>query len=114
MLLQKQVMQSSKHRTTQHGGRDDEQEKVTMCYLEATVCFSTEIDRQSFSAVIVRELCDFWSNMNVTTFVTDEQNALSPCPAEGPANLVVVRIRGLSLRSMEPHTYLRISSPSDV
>jgi hypothetical protein len=78
------------------------------------VCFSPVIDRQRFSVAIVRELCDVWSNMNAATFVTDEQNALSLCPPEGPANLVVIRIRGLSLRRMEPHTYLRSSAPSDV
>ena len=88
MLLQKQVMDPSNHRTTQHGGRDDEQEKVTMCYWEETVCFSPVIGRQSFSTTIVRELCDVWRNMNVDTFVTDKQNTLSLCPEEGQVNLV--------------------------
>ena len=59
-------------------------------------------------------MCDVWRNMNTVTFVTDEQNALSLCPPEGPANLVVVRIRGLSVRRMEPHMYPRNSAPSDV
>ena len=85
-----------------------------MCCCEATVCFSPVIDRQRFSAAIVRGLCDVWSNMNDTTFETDEQITLSLCPAQGPANLVAVRIRGLSLRRMEHHTYLRSSAPSDV
>ena len=91
----------SKHQTTQHGGRVGEQERVTMCCQEATVCFSTVIDRRSVSVVIVRGLCDVcvtvWSNMNSATFVTDEQNTLSQCPAEGVANLVPVRIRCLSV-----------------
>ena len=114
MFFQKQVIKPSKHRTTQHGGREGEQEQGTMCYCEATVCFSPAIDRQRFSAAIVRELCDVWSTMNAATFVTDEQNALSLCPAEETANLVAVRIRGFSLRHMETHTYLRSSTPSDV
>ena len=114
MFFQKQVIKPSKHRTTQHGGREGEQEQGTMCCCEATVCFSPAIDRQRFSAAIVRGLCDVWSNINAATFVTDEQNALSLCPAEGPAKLVAVRIRGLSLRRMQPHTYLRSSAPSHV
>ena len=61
-----------------------------MCWQETTVCFSTVIDRQSVSVVIVRGLCDVWSNMNSTTFVTDEQNVLSLCPLEGVGNLVPV------------------------
>ena len=85
-----------------------------MSSLESTVCFSPAIDRQSFSASIVRGLCDVWSNMNAATFETDEQNALSLCPAEGPANMVAVRIRGLSVCRMDPHMYPRSSAPSDV
>ena len=80
----------SKHRTTQHGGREGEQEQVNMCCLETTVCFSPVIDRQSVSTVIVRGLCDVWSNMNSATFVTDEQNVHSLCPPEVATNLVVV------------------------
>ena len=114
MFLQKQVIEPSKHRTTQHGGREDEQEKVTMCCWETVVCFSPVIDRQSCSVTIVRGLCDVWINMNTTTFVTDEHNTLSLCPAEGPGNLVDVRIHGLSVCHMEPHMYPRRSSPSDV
>jgi hypothetical protein len=57
-----------------------------------TVYFSEVIDRQSVSSVIVRGLCDVWSNINSTTFVREEQNAFSLCRAEGPANLVAVRI----------------------
>ncbi len=56
--------------------------------------FSESFDRQSVSPVIVRGLCDVWSKIDSSTFVTDEQNAFSLCPPEGPANLVVVRIRG--------------------
>jgi hypothetical protein len=78
------------------------------------MCFSLVIDRQGFSVVIVRGLCDVWRNMNVVTFVTDEQNSLSLCPGEGPANLVAVRIRSLSVLRMEPHMYPRNSAPSDV
>ena len=85
-----------------------------VCCLEVTMCFSLTIDRQGFSVAIVRGLCDVWRNMNAVTFVTDEQNALSLCPPEGPANLVVVRIRSLSVRRMEPHMYPRNSAPSDV
>ena len=78
------------------------------------MCFSLTIDRQGFSVAIVRGLCDVWRNMNAVTFVTDEQNALSLCPAEGPANLVAVRIPRLSVRRRQPHMYLRSSAPSDV
>ena len=85
-----------------------------MCCQEATVCFSPVIDRQSVSAVIVRGLCDVWSKMNSDTFITDEQNVLSLCPTEGPANLVAVRIRCLSVRLIQPHMYPRRSAPSDV
>ncbi len=89
-----------------------------MCSLETTVCFSPVIDKQSFSVVIVRGLCDTWRKMNSTTFVTDEQNALSLCPPEGPTNLVTVRIRCLSVGHMQPHMYprskCRRSVPSDV
>ena len=84
-----------------------------MCCLETTVCFSPVIDRQRVSVAIVRGLCDVWINMNSSTFVTDEENALSLCPAEGPSCLVVVRIHGLSVRHMEPHIYSRDSAPSD-
>ena len=78
------------------------------------MCFSAAIDRRSVSTVIVRGLCDVWSNMNSAAFVTDEQNARSLCPAEGAANLVAVRIRCLSVRRMKPHMYPRSSAPSDV
>ena len=78
------------------------------------MCFSAAIDRRSVSTVIVRGLCDVWSNMNSAAFVTDEQNARSLCPAEGAANLVAVRIRCLSVRRMQPHMYPRSSAPSDV
>ena len=103
-----------KVRTTQHGGREGEQEKVRMSSLEATVCFSSAIDGQSVSAVIVRGLCDVCNNINAGNFVTDEQNACSLCPAEGPANLVAVRIPRLSVRRRQPHMYPRSSAPSDV
>ncbi len=85
-----------------------------MCCLEATVCFSSAIDGQSVSAVITRGLCDVCNNINTVTFVTDEQNVHSLCPAEGPANLVAVRIPRLSVCHRQPHMYLRSSVPSDV
>ncbi len=78
------------------------------------MCFSVVIDRRSVSTVIVRGLCDVWSNMNSDVFVTDEQNVRSLCPAEGAVNLVTVRIRCLSVRHMQPHMYPRRSAPSDV
>ena len=77
-----------KVRTTQHGGREGEQEQVSMWFMETTVCFSPEIDRQSFSVVIVRGLCDDWSKMNSAALGTDEQNALSLWSAERLANFV--------------------------
>ena len=80
---------------TQHG--EGEKEQVNMCCLETTVSLSAVIDRQMVSVVIVRGLCDVWSKINSVTFVTDEQNELSLCPGEDPPNLVVVRIRGLSM-----------------
>ena len=85
-----------------------------MCCLEATVYLSKVIDRQSISPGIVRGLFDVCSNMKSATFVTDERNAVSLCPAERPANLVAVRIRCLSVRRMQPHMYPRSSAPSDV
>ena len=78
------------------------------------MCFSAAIDGRSASTVIVRGVCDVWSNMNSAAFVTDEQNARSLCPAEGAANLVAVRICCLSVRRMRPHMYPRSSAPSDV
>ena len=78
------------------------------------MCFYLVIIRQSVSVVIIRGLCDVFSNINSVTFITDEQNALSLCPAEGPANLVAVRIPRLSVRHRQPHMYPRRSVPSDV
>ena len=72
------------------------------------------IDSQSVSTVIVRGLCDVYNNINSVTFVTDEQNALSLCPAEGPANLVAVRIRCVSVLRTHPHMYPRSSARLDV
>jgi hypothetical protein len=77
-------------------------------------CFSSAIDGQSVSAVIVRGLCDVCNNINVVTFVTDEQNERSLCPAEGPANLVAVRIPRPSVRRRQLHMYPRSFAPSDV
>ena len=82
--------------------------------MQTTVYFSEVIDGQSVSTVIVRGLCDVWRKINSATFVTDEQNARSLCPPEGPANLVAVRIPRLSVRRRQPHMYLRSSAPSDV
>jgi hypothetical protein len=85
-----------------------------MCCLEVTVCLSQTIDRQSVSVMIVRGQCDVCSKINSPTFVTDEQNALSRCPPQDPANLVVVRIGCLSVWYIQPHMYPQSSSPSDV
>ena len=91
---------------------------VTMCCLEDTVYFWSVIDRQSVSVVIVRGLCDVWTRIfckiNSVTFVTDEQNTLSLCRAEGPSNLVIVRIRCLSVCCIQPYMYPRMSAPSDL
>jgi hypothetical protein len=114
VFSKKQDIKPSNIEQTQHAGREGEQEKVSMCCLEATVCFSSAIDGQSVSAVIVRGLCDVCNNINAVTFVTDEQNARSLCPAEGPANLVAVRIPRLSVWHRQSHMYLRSSAPSDV
>jgi hypothetical protein len=114
VFFKKQDIKPSNIEQTQHAGREGEQEKVRMSSLEATVCFSSAIDGKSVSAVIVRGLCDVCNNINAGNFVTDEQNACSLCPAEGPANLVAVRIPRLSVRSRQPHMYLRSSAPSDV
>ena len=85
-----------------------------MCYLEATVYLSQAIDRQSVSVMIVRGQCDGCSKINSATFVTEEQNAFSLCRAEGPANLVAVRIRCVSVLYTQPHTYPQSSAPSNV
>jgi hypothetical protein len=85
-----------------------------MCYLETTVCLSQAIDRQSVSVMIDRGQCDVCSKINSSTFVTDEQNTLSLCPAQDPTNLVAVRIGCLSVRCMQPHMYPQSSAPSDV
>ncbi len=87
---EKQDVKSSNIEQTQHTGREGEQDQVTMCCLETTVCFSP---------VIVRGLCDVCRNINSVTFVTDEQNFLPLCPGEDPTNLVAVRIPLLSVRS---------------
>jgi hypothetical protein len=90
-LKKKRGPQPFEPRTTQHGGKEGEQEQVTMCFLETTLCFSPVIERQSVSVVIVRRLCDVCSKINSVTFVTDEQR-LSMCPTEPPTNLDPVRI----------------------
>ncbi len=82
VFFKKQDIKASNIEQTQHAGRKGEQEQVRMCCLEATVCFSSAIDGQSVSAVIVRGLCDVCNNINAVTFVTDEQNARSLCPPE--------------------------------
>ena len=79
-----------------------------------TVVFSPVIDRQSVSAPIVRGIRDSWTTINDTAFVTDDHIALSLCPPEGPANLVVVRIRCVSVLRTHPHMYPRISARLDV
>ena len=82
--------------------------------MQTTVYFLEAIDRQSVSPVIVRGLCDVWSKINSGTLVTDEQNASSLCPVEGPANLVVVRIHCLSVLCIQTHMYPQSSAPSNV
>ena len=79
-----------------------------------TVVFSAVIDRQSVSAPIVRAIRDGWTTINGTAFVTDDRIALSLCPVEGPANLVAVRIRCVSVLRTHPHMYPRSSARLDV
>jgi len=114
MFFGKRGHQVFEHRKTEHGGRGGEQEQVTMSCLGTAVYFSSVIDRQSVSVVIVRRLCDVWRKMKSVTFVTDEQNVLSLCPGERPTNLVTVRIRCLSVQRIQPHMYPRSSAPSHV
>jgi hypothetical protein len=114
VFLKKQDIKDSNIEQTQHAGREGEQEQVSMCCLETTLCFSSVIDGQSVSTVIVRGPCNVCNNINSVTFVTDEQNAHSLCPAEGPANLVAVRIPRLSVWHRQPHMYPRSSVPLDV
>ncbi len=76
--------------------------------------FSPVIDRPRVSVSIVRGLCDVWSKIKSTSFITDEQNAVPLCPGEDLGNLVTVRIRCLSVLYIQPHNYSRSSSPSDV
>jgi hypothetical protein len=71
------------------------QDHVSRDYLRRG--FSVVIDRQSVSVSIVRAICDLSRKINCSTLVTDEQNTLSLCPAEAPANLVTVRITCFSL-----------------
>ena len=73
VFSKKQHMKPSIIEQTQHEGREGEQEQVIMCCLEDTVCFSSVIDGQSVSSVIVRGLCDVYNNINSDTFVTDEK-----------------------------------------
>ena len=108
------LKKSRKPRTTEQGGREGEQEQVTMRCVEVTVSFSPVIDRQSVSVVIVRGLCDDWNKMNSVALVTDEQNSLSLWSVERPANLVVVRIRCLSVWCIKPDMYPRSCAPSEV
>ena len=79
-----------------------------------TVVFSAVIDRQSVSAPIVAAIRDGWTTINGTAFVTDDRIDLSLCPAEGPANLVAVRIRCVSVLRTHPHMYPRSSARLDV
>jgi hypothetical protein len=113
-FFKKKIHEAFHHRTNATCRREGEQEQESMCCLESTVCFSSAIDGQSVSAVIVRGLCHVCNSINSVTFVTDEQNSDSLCPTEGPANLVPVRIPSLSVRLREPHMYPRSSAPSDV
>ena len=72
------------------------------------------IDRQSVSSSIVRAICNVFRKNNYATFVTDEQNALSLCPAKGRRNLLAVRIPSVSVLRTHPHMYPRRSTPLDV
>jgi hypothetical protein len=67
--------------------------------------------RKSVSSPIVRQMSDGWTTINgddrYTDLVTDERNTLSLCPPEGPVNLVVVRIRCVSVLYTHPHMYPR-------
>ena len=63
--------------------------------------------------MIVRGLCDVWIKINSATFVTEEQNAFSLCPAEGPRNLIAVRIRCVSVLGTHPYMYPRRSTSLD-
>ena len=92
------IVKSLIHWTTQHGGRDSE---VDRCL---------DGDRQR---TVVRGLCDVWRKIKSTTFPTDEQNKFLLCPGEGPTSMVVVWIRCLSVRCIQPHMYPRSSTPSD-
>jgi hypothetical protein len=75
--------------------------RVTTCWKEETMCFWEVIDTQCVSVVIVRRGLWFLDEMKSTTFVTDEQNAFSLCPVEDVTNLVVFRIRWLSVVCMK-------------
>ena len=69
----------------------------TMWVMGLPCVFSVVIDRQSVSVVIVSAIRWGWRKINCAAFVTDEQNALSLCPPEGPTNLVAARIRCVSV-----------------
>ena len=84
---------------------------VTLCCQETTVNFSPKIDKGSVSSVIVRKIRNGWRTINGDVFVTDERSALSHCPGEGLTNLVVVRIRCVSVLRTHPHMYPRSSAP---
>ena len=97
-----------------HGGREGGRQQVTICYQEITVYFSVAIDRDSVSPGIVRSLRDGWRTINCTSFITDKRSALSLCPTQVRTNLVVVRIRCVSVLHTHPHMYPRSSEPLDV
>ena len=63
---------------------------LNSCRKETTVYFSVVIDRESFSPVIVRTMCDVWRTIKSAIFVTDEHNVVSLWSVEGPTNLVDV------------------------
>ena len=75
--------------------------------------FSEVIDRESVSPWIVRVNCYVWRNIYDTTFLTDEQNVFSLCPAEGPRNFLAVRIRCVSVLRTHPYMYPRRSTSLD-
>ncbi len=84
------------------------------CFKDLPRGFSAAIDRQTVCSSIVREICNVWRKINCATFVTDEQNALSLCPAKGRRNFLAVRIPCVSVVRTHPHMYPQRSTPLDV
>ena len=70
-----------------------------------TVYFSLVIERESVSTTIVRAMCDVNRRVESVTFVRDEQNVVSLWTTDDPPNLIVVRVRCLSVLHTHPHMY---------